>query len=538
MRFVLILCALLSSSTVFAHYNEMRDDTGKLRPAYRPLKGSLESLSPAKRRQFKRKSIDAFWLDNALSPVPRVLEPEEFDLVKRGVKQRARALMAFLKDHYSGRRTYLSEGIVPEDVVRNALIRSGELGFDGLIDPEAITLFYGPDIVRAEKDGKKNWYVLEDNTGYVGGFGDLNLANDLILDLHPSLNKKMRLNDPSDFYKKLAQEFHRRAAAKGGHPVMLRGFSIDNEGLRLQETFDKLGIPTVRPYDEARLIVENKKLYLKWTDSNGRRHRERVGMLLINNELSWVDRTHPATAAQHVFDLANMYLEPGEASVRAQDRVREILSGFSLGETPSVRKLKRELIDSGYYVPERSFIPGLIESILAGHVDVIASPGTNFVGDKQLYLYVEKMIRFYLHEKPILQQPESIELTEENLDSVFENIGDWVTKRFDGRGGKTVWVGSKLKEDEIKDLRRLVEKSPEMYKAQELLQISRLDKDIVDLRLFSYLNSDRMIVANVPWGRGAPMNGDGKVNISGKGHEVAVLVGEPLRSADCEKLLK
>jgi hypothetical protein len=62
---------------------------------------------------------------------------------------------------------------------------------------------------------------------------------------------------------------------------------------------------------------------------------------------------------------------------------------------------------------------------------------------------------------------------------------------------------------------------------------------IVDARVLGQVGSQEVIVSNVPWGRGLPQNGNGKVNLSGDGIEITILIhDEPTRKVmRCENLL-
>ena len=42
-------------------------------------------------------------------------------------------------------------------------------------------IWYGPDIIRGPSEEGHDFYVVEDNLGYVGGFGDLPLARAALL---------------------------------------------------------------------------------------------------------------------------------------------------------------------------------------------------------------------------------------------------------------------------------------------------------------------------------------------------------------------
>lgn len=54
-----------------------------------------------------------------VDPVPRVIEADEWDLLRRGLAQRGRALAAFVADVY-GERAICAAGVVPERVVESA----------------------------------------------------------------------------------------------------------------------------------------------------------------------------------------------------------------------------------------------------------------------------------------------------------------------------------------------------------------------------------------------------------------------------------
>lgn len=520
-----------------AHYNEIRDEDGRVRPEYAPLADFLDNASPADLKRFERLSTEAFDGDNALDPIPRILNEKEFAFLKKAVDQRARAILAFLKDHYSEKKSYLKARVVPEEVVTRALSRAGELGYDGLLRPEDIAFHYGPDIVRGEIDGRVEWYVLEDNTGYVGGLGDLVLSQELILDLHPQLAKTYQLNDPMNYYRDLARKFRQAAARKGGKAVLFRSAGAeDNEGARVESLMGSFGIEVISPQAGGRMFVEDGDVFIH---KNGQ--REKVGAIILEDELSWVDRTHPASADKHILDLARLFIDPGVASAEAQDEVRKILGRIDPRTgTPSVDKLRRIMHEAGFTKPTRSLVPGLVEAIARGRVAINNTPGTDFVSDKEIYLYTNNMIRHYLNERPLVKTVPSFtlvnetgELDQQRLRDVLNSIQNWVIKRFDGRGGGAVWVGNKLKPSEVKKLESQILSDPSSYKVQRRLEISRMDEDIVDLRLHAHMMNDQVLVADTPWGRGAPASGNGKVNIGSKGHVVTVLVGRR-----CEEALK
>jgi uncharacterized circularly permuted ATP-grasp superfamily protein len=90
--------------------------------------------------------------------VPRIVEPEDWQVVSRGLAQRVMALNAFCDDIYHDGKI-LADGVVPEEIVRTA---PGYLAqCEGLSPPRGIWCHItGSDLVR-DSDGQ--FYVLEDN---------------------------------------------------------------------------------------------------------------------------------------------------------------------------------------------------------------------------------------------------------------------------------------------------------------------------------------------------------------------------------------
>lgn len=91
-------------------------------------------------------------------PIPRVIEADEFMILKKGLKQRVNALNAFLADVYSN-KTIINDNVVPEDFVYRS---PGYLAqCEGIMPPNNIySHISGIDLVKG-KDGV--WYILEDN---------------------------------------------------------------------------------------------------------------------------------------------------------------------------------------------------------------------------------------------------------------------------------------------------------------------------------------------------------------------------------------
>ena len=90
--------------------------------------------------------------------MPRIIEPEDWRVVERGLEQRVTALNAFCDDIYHDQKI-VADGVVPEEIVLSA---SGYLPeCQGLNPPRGVWCHItGSDLVR-DADGQ--FYVLEDN---------------------------------------------------------------------------------------------------------------------------------------------------------------------------------------------------------------------------------------------------------------------------------------------------------------------------------------------------------------------------------------
>lgn len=183
-------------------------------------------------------------------------------------------------------------------------------------------------------------------------------------------------------------------------------------------------------------------------------------------------------------------------------------------------------------------VPGLLEAYYAGGVKIANGPGFELIGDKELCAYIDKFIRHYLDEEPILRTipTRSFANDEGLIRNVFDNPhtqGNVVVKRVDGRGGDAVWVGAKLSRADFTAARPLVVAEPEAFIVQKYTALSQVDGQLVDLRGLSFICSSDVDdlsggpgagVSPVLWGRGIPAEGsNGKVNISDSGFEFAIV---------------
>lgn len=470
---------------VFTTVNDKKD----VRPHYKKYFQVYNTLSPEEVEKITAQSISDFQGDNALLALPRVITKDEFKILQSGTEQRARAIQAFLKDYYSRGDFYIRNQIIPKEVVDSALFRNNELKYKMILKKNDFNFWYGPDVIR---DVTGTFRVVEDNLGYIGGMGDLIRARESLMKNIPQYKEALKgLNNPALFYEEMLNRYTKIANEKKGIPLLImyeENVSADNEDKRIKNLFSKHGIETYYYFhasgnSKKSLIIRNNELFLQSVEGR---------------------KTNLQKVSHVILDM-----EPSDfAPINSKNK----LHGFW--------KLVGE-----------------------GKISVTNSVGTEFVNDKGIYPYVEKMIEGYLHENPILKNIETsfgatisskgIQLNENLIQEVRKNPQDWVIKGVMGRGGDSVYIGKKMTPLEVEQVLLNVIKNPAAYIFQKYTHLSVLDNHIVDLRLITDMVSDAPLVANTPWGRALPLSGSGKVNISLEGRETAVFVNSEYSNEDC-----
>jgi carboxylate-amine ligase len=145
------------------HFDEAFVPTGAPRHPYAELLGALARLDLVVLRERVRSNVEELGVSFGegrfdVDPVPRLLALGEWERVREGLLQRARALNAFVLDVYGGQRIFDAD-VVPRSLLSTS---SGyEPAMAGLLDPAVPpATVAGLDLVRGA-DGELR--VLEDN---------------------------------------------------------------------------------------------------------------------------------------------------------------------------------------------------------------------------------------------------------------------------------------------------------------------------------------------------------------------------------------
>jgi uncharacterized circularly permuted ATP-grasp superfamily protein len=159
------------------------------------------------------------------------------------------------------------------------------------------------------------------------------------------------------------------------------------------------------------------------------------------------------------------------------------------------RRVGDEYLDPQVFRPDSLLgVPGLFQVYKENRVALANAPGTGVADDKAVYAYVEKMIRFYLSEEPVLKNvPTYVCGDEGDRRYVLDHIDELVVKATDGAGGYGMLVGPHASRGQHEEFRGRIKANPRGYIAQPTLSLSRvptivgdrLEPRHVDLRPFA-----------------------------------------------------
>jgi uncharacterized circularly permuted ATP-grasp superfamily protein len=141
----------------------------------------------------------------------------------------------------------------------------------------------------------------------------------------------------------------------------------------------------------------------------------------------------------------------------------------------------------------------LLDPLHAGTLTCVNAFGAGVADDKLVHAYIEKMVRFYLAEEPLLGSVRTYDLGVPDVRStVLGRIDELVIKPRAGFGGVGVVVAPHAEEEDVGQTAAELSQNPEGYVAQETIMLSRhptvsdgrLEPRHVDLRPFVLLAGD------------------------------------------------
>src|SRR6201994_1029344 len=258
-------------------FDEMKGHDGaSVRPAYKELDRWLKEV-PADVLDYRRREAELIFRrigitfavygeadsTERLIPfdvIPRILGAKEWDLLRRGLEQRVRAINEYLRDVYS-RREVLRAGIVPDDLVFQNPVFRPEM--NGQKVPHNIYVhIVGIDIVRVDPE---TFYVLEDNARTPSGVSYMLENREIMMRLFPELFARHRVAPVENYPDELLATLKSVApdSASGDPTVVLLTPGVYNSAY-YEHSFlaDKLGVELVEGRD---LFVKSGFVYMRTT---------------------------------------------------------------------------------------------------------------------------------------------------------------------------------------------------------------------------------------------------------------------------------
>jgi uncharacterized circularly permuted ATP-grasp superfamily protein len=408
-----------------ATFNEMLDEDGTVRPAYRGFcdwydeqdKAWIARQGKVAETVFRRTGItfNVYGEDagkERLIPfdmIPRIITRDEWARLSRGIEQRVRALNAFLHDLYH-KREIVKSGRLPERVLRdNDAFLPQMCGFT---PPGGVyTHIVGIDLVRT---GADEFMVLEDNARTPSGVSYMLENRETMMAMFPELFSKVRVQPVSDYPRALARSLAACApdAATGHRPVV----SVLTPGI------------------------------------------------------------HNSAYFEHAFLADQMGAELVEASdLRVVDgRVCQRTTRGWQAIDVIYRRVDDDYLDPLSFRPDSLLgVPGIMDIYRAGGITIANAPGTGIADDKAIYSFMPEIVEFYTGEKPILKNVPTWRCAEkDSLQYVLENLKDLVVKEVHGSGGYGMLIGPTSSKGEIAAFARKLRAKPENYIAQPTLALS------------------------------------------------------------------
>ena len=121
-------------------------------------------------------------------------------------------------------------------------------------------------------------------------------------------------------------------------------------------------------------------------------------------------------------------------------------------------------------------VPHVYDAFRAGTVAILNAVGNGVAEDKGIYYFVPKMIKYYLHEEPILQNaPTNLPFYPDDYSFMMDHFERLVIKDVAEAGGYGVVFASSLSKEDQDHLKDLVKKDPRRFIAQEVIDFEDLD---------------------------------------------------------------
>ena len=339
---------------------------------------------------------------------PRVFTQSEWVRLERGIKQRARALNAFLVDVY-GRGEIVRAGRIPAALVyQNAAYEPVVSGF---VPPKGVySHIVGIDIVRT---GPKDFYVLEDNCRTPSGVSYMLESREMMMRMFPDLFRENRIL-PVDGYPDLLRRTLASVAPvkcdRDPTVVILTPGHFNSAYYEHSFLADLMGVELVEGQD---LFVDGPFVYMRTTEGP-----KRVDVIYRRLDDAYIDPL--------CFRPDSMLGVPGLMDVYRS-------GGVAICSAPGAGVAD----DKAVY----TYVPEMIRFYL-GEEPILSNVPTWKCAETEDFKYVDA------------------------------HIEELVVKEVHGSGGYGMLVGPKASKAEVEEFRAIFRSNPSNYIAQPTLALS------------------------------------------------------------------
>jgi uncharacterized circularly permuted ATP-grasp superfamily protein len=464
------------------YFDEMRIDNQTIRDIYERYQhwqnqlpsGALERKSAEAELLFRRLGITfAVYGESTGSErlipfdvVPRIFSATEWNRLERGIKQRVKALNAFLHDIYHD-QNIIKAGIISKDqVLGNVLYCQKMQGVD--LPNQVYAHIAGIDLVRvAEND----FYVLEDNLRTPSGVSYMLENRKTMMRLFPELFASHAI-EPVEHYPQMLFDTLRESAPQGvSDPVIVVMTPGSYNSAYFEHAFlaSQMGVELVEGQD---LFVHDKKVYMHTTEGAQQVHviYRRVDDDFLDPRVFRPDSTLGVPGLIDAYCHGNVSLANGVGTGVADDKSTYLfvpdMIKFYLGEEPllsNVPTWRLSLKDDLKYVLEH--LPELVVKEVQGsggygmlvgptsskaeieaYKQRILSDPANFIAQPTLALstcptLVESGVApRHVDLRPFVLSGKEIRLVPGGLTRVALSEGSLIVNSSQGGGTKDTWV--------------------------------------------------------------------------------------------------
>lgn len=404
-------------------FNEMYD-AGKVREPYARLEDWTKAM-PAELRHLKQAEAEALFRrigitfavygeggdPDRLIPFdmfPRVFTQFEWRRLEKGIKQRARALNAFLLDVY-GRGEIVKAGKIPARLVYQN--EAYERAVSGFTPPRGIySHIVGIDIVRT---GPDEFFVLEDNCRTPSGVSYMLENREIMMRMFPNIFRENRIEPVDGYADALRRTLASVAPAKCDREPTLAILTPGHFNSAYYEHSFLADLMGVELVEGADLFVEGGFCWMRTTEGP-----KKLDVIYRRIDDAFLDPL--------CFRPDSMLGVPGLMDVYRS-------GGVTICSAPGAGVAD----DKAIY----TYVPDMVRF---------------YLGEEPL-----------LNNVPTWKCAR-----EDDCKYVLENLGDLVVKEVHGSGGYGMLVGPKSTKDQIETFRVKITENPDNYIAQPTLALS------------------------------------------------------------------